>query len=173
VLVLATERLDVRPVDDRVAAAVLSDRSLAERLLSARLHSQWPAPDLLDVLRLPSRVAVTCATAPDADAPFGHFGVWALVERDTRTVVGDAGFHGAPDAAGVVQLGYSIVPPRRRRGYATEAATALVTWALANPSVRHITASCDPRNAGSIRVLERVGFRPDGAAGGQLRWRFG
>jgi RimJ/RimL family protein N-acetyltransferase len=44
-----------------------------------------------------------------------------LTVRATGMVIGDIGFRGPPDAAGIVEIGYSVVAGRRRRGYATEA----------------------------------------------------
>ena len=86
------------------------------------------------------------------------FGVWVIVERATGTVVGDIGFMGPPDDRATVEIGYSVVPDRRRRGYATEAARAMVGWALRRPDVNAVVAGCDEDNVASIRTLERTGF---------------
>jgi len=98
--------------------------------------------------------------------------VWVIVERESSTVVGDIGFFGPPDAAGVLEVGYSIVPDRRRRGYASEAASALVTWALDQPGVEAVVAACDANNAASILTLDRVGFRRTGEADGRVLWEY-
>jgi ribosomal-protein-alanine N-acetyltransferase len=124
------------------------------------LSADWPLPDLLDVLPLQ-------ASAPPSRE---RFGVWVVIESESGTVIGDIGFFGPPDAAGTLEIGYSIVPDRRRRGYATEAAAALVTWALAQPGVQTIVAACEADNAPSIVTLERVGFRRTGEAEGRVLW---
>ena len=129
------------------------DRSAAADALGAELDADWPAPDLLDVLP---------GTEP--------FGAWAIVERATSTVIGDIGFHGPPDADGVVEIGYSVVPSRRRRGYAVEAARGLIAWAIAQPGVKTIVAGSTADNAASIATLERLGFERTGVADGELRW---
>jgi RimJ/RimL family protein N-acetyltransferase len=127
------------------------------------LHEEWPQPDLLNVL--PRQAA-----AP-ADAEC--FGIWVMIEGDSGAVVGDIGFHGPPDDDGAVEVGYCVVPSRRRRGYATEAAGAIVGWARRQRGVRVIVAGCDPGNVASIHTLERAGFRRAGEANGELRWRYG
>ena len=96
--------------------------------------------------------------------------MWVVIEWESATVVGDIGFFGPPDAAGLLEVGYSIVPNRRRRGYASEAASALVTWALDQPGVQTIVAACDADNAASILTLERVGFRQTGHADSRVLW---
>jgi ribosomal-protein-alanine N-acetyltransferase len=101
-----------------------------------------------------------------------RFGVWVMIERASGSVVGDTGFHGPPDEVGTIEIGYSVIPDRRRHGYATEAADALVKWALSQPGIHLIVAGCDPKNVPSIRTLERIGFRRNGEANGEIRWRY-
>lgn len=157
-----TDRLDLVALSPRAAAALPEDREAACRALGAELDSEWPDPNLLGVLRR------------HVDLPAGAecFGVWAMIERASRTVVGDIGFHGPPGDAGTIEVGYSVVPRRRRLGYATEAAGALVAWARSQPGINDIVAGCDPNNEPSIRILERVGFRRTGEENGELRWRY-
>lgn len=96
---------------------------------------------------------------------------WVMIERCSGSVIGDIGFHGPPDDAGTIEVGYAVIPSRRRRGYATEAAHALIGWAYSQPSIRVIVAGCETSNLASIRTLERVGFRRAGMANGEIRWR--
>jgi len=86
---------------------------------------------------------------------------WArlLVERDTRRVVGSSGFVGPPDRDGVVVTGYAVYPEDQRRGYASEAVTALVAWALTQPGVRRVRATIHPTNPASRRVAAKAGLR--------------
>src|SRR6266446_3946709 len=49
-----------------------------------------------------------------------------IIEKESGEIVGGAGFKGARDAAGRVEIAYGVVPPREGRGYATEAARALI-----------------------------------------------
>ena len=83
---------------------------------------------------------------------------WAIVDRQTESLVGDAGFKGAPDDSGGCEIGYSIIPSFRRRGYATEAVGAILTWARQIPHVRTVRAEALENNLGSQRVLEKYGF---------------
>lgn len=82
-----------------------------------------------------------------------------VVDRERRCVVGTAGFKGAPDASGMVEIAYGIVPTSEGRGYATEAAQALVGFALQAGNVRLIRAHTLPVANASTRVLQKCGFR--------------
>jgi ribosomal-protein-alanine N-acetyltransferase len=159
---VATDRLELTPLPGPAAAGLPDDRAGVERALAAQLSPEWPDPSLFGVL-------ARHASGP-ADAE--RFGVWVIIERRSATVVGDIGFHGPPDDEGVVEIGYSVVPSRRRRGYANEAAAALVAWARAEPGVRGLVAGCEPGNLASIATLERAGFQRTGEANGELRWRY-
>lgn len=81
-----------------------------------------------------------------------------IVERDGQEVVGSAGFMGPPDADGMVEIAYGIVPSREGRGYATEAAGALVRFAQVDDRVRLIRAHTMPEANASTHVLRNCGF---------------
>jgi RimJ/RimL family protein N-acetyltransferase len=81
-----------------------------------------------------------------------------IIEKESGEIVGGAGFKGAPDADGMVEIAYGVVPSREGRGYATEAARALIHFAASEPSVRTIRAHTLPEANASTRVLAKCGF---------------
>jgi len=81
-----------------------------------------------------------------------------LAERSRGEIIGTAGFKGPPDADGVVEIAYGVVPSVEGRGYATEAAGALVRFAAADERVRVIRAHTLPELNASTRVLRKCGF---------------
>ena len=84
---------------------------------------------------------------------------FAVVHRDDDRVIGSAAFKGAPDSDGMVEIAYGIAPGYERHGYATEAAKALVAFALERVDVTSIRAHTKPENGASGRVLARCGFQ--------------
>jgi [ribosomal protein S5]-alanine N-acetyltransferase len=60
------------------------------------------------------------------------------------------------------ELGYIFNPRYQRRGYATEAARALLHHAFAEMGVHRVIANCNPANVASWRVLEKIGFVREG-----------
>ena len=59
-------------------------------------------------------------------------------------------------------LWYTIHPSYWGRGYATEAARRLLDFGFRELRLHRIWADCDPANAASIRVLEKLGMRREG-----------
>jgi RimJ/RimL family protein N-acetyltransferase len=84
--------------------------------------------------------------------------VRAVVAEPAGIVVGHAGFHGPPDDAGMVEIGYTILPEHRRRGYGRAAVAALLAEAAASPEVRTVRASISPDNAASLALARSFGF---------------
>jgi RimJ/RimL family protein N-acetyltransferase len=130
--------------------------------LGADVPAGWPDEELRGLLDL------YAGWLRDDPAVLGY-GPWIAIDRAANAIVGGAGFVGRP-RGGQVELGYGIAPEARERGFATEAARGVVEWALAQPGVERVVAGCDPDNAASIRVLEKLGFERAGEADGQLRW---
>jgi RimJ/RimL family protein N-acetyltransferase len=161
VTVLETSRLRLVPCSVELAIAFVADaRSLAAGLLAAELPDGWPDGELAGLLP-------GYAQAIAAEPELLGWGPWIVVEGER--VAGSAGFLGQP-VGGTVELGYGIAPEARGRGVATEAAQALVAWALADPRVRDVVAEVEPGNQASYRVLEKIGMRRAGTVNGHERW---
>lgn len=82
-----------------------------------------------------------------------------LVHRESESVVGSCGFKGPPDADGMVETAYGVNPENEGKGYATEAARALVNYAFTQAQVRLVRAHTLPQSNASTRVLIKCGFR--------------
>jgi len=100
---------------------------------------------------------------------------FALVHRATDVVIGTCGFKGPPGADGMVEIAYGVVPDHQGKGYATEAAEALVAYAFSSGEVRVVRAHTFSEANASTRVLAKCGFRPvgeviDSEDGSVWRW---
>ena len=130
-------------------------------MLSGQRRADWaadfPAEGDQVIAGLLARTGLPTRTGLPADDDARRFGHHLVVERDTSTVVGGAGFFGPPQD-GEVEIGYGIVPSRQRRGYATEAVQAMVADVFQLDSVHIVTANVDLDNPASIRVLEKSGM---------------
>jgi RimJ/RimL family protein N-acetyltransferase len=145
---LGTTRLLLRALSADEARAVRTGETLPDHPFA----EGYPLPDTFDGLGL------------FLDHGDERFGFSLIVRRRDGLVIGEIGFVGPP-REGAVMIGYAIVPSARRRGYATEAISALSAWALAEPDVHAVRAQTLPENEPSIRALLRAGFVEDEPSG--------
>lgn len=83
---------------------------------------------------------------------------WLALDGASNRLVGYTGFHGPPDANGMVEVGYSVLPELRRRGYATAILGALLSSASDVPEVRVVRATISPQNTASLAVIAKFPF---------------
>lgn len=83
---------------------------------------------------------------------------YALEDRETGAFVGDCGLNILAEDERLAQIGYTIARPFWNHGFATEAVLALTEHCFSAYPVHRITASVDPRNLASCRVLEKAGY---------------
>jgi RimJ/RimL family protein N-acetyltransferase len=104
------------------------------------------------------------------------YGDRAVVLKETRALVGAVGFvpclnafgqlpsfrrDGAPLGLNTPEFGlfWMIAPAFQRRGYATEAARAMIAFAFEQLRLQRIVATTSYENAASMRVMEKLGMR--------------
>lgn len=141
---------------DFLSAALAGRQNEAQALLGAVLPREWSDDALwLFKLRLEQ-----LADAPETQP-------WllrALIERGPRRrMAGYINFHGPPDVAAKVEIGYTVLPEFRRLGYAHEAALAMFNWARDRHGARTIIASIAPDNSPSLALAARLGFVQTGS----------
>jgi hypothetical protein len=110
--------------------------------------------DLIDALAANPAISPNlCATIPD-DA-----GKWlAIVERRTDRVVG-AAVHGVTGLGSGLEVSLWIGEPHWGRGYATEAAHALIDHAFFDAAVDALWCANRVANTRGRRVIEKCGFQ--------------
>jgi [ribosomal protein S5]-alanine N-acetyltransferase len=69
-----------------------------------------------------------------------------------------------------VELAYSLSRQHWGKGLMTEAARAFINRAFQAYSFNRMFATCDPRNVGSCRVLEKIGMKREGQLRSHLKW---
>jgi RimJ/RimL family protein N-acetyltransferase len=81
-----------------------------------------------------------------------------ITDRATGKTVGRCGFKGPPDTDGIVEIAYGIDAEHQGKGYATEAARALVEFAFDDSRIRLVRAHTLPQPNASTHVLTKCGF---------------
>jgi RimJ/RimL family protein N-acetyltransferase len=91
------------------------------------------------------------------------YAMWAVEDRPTGAVIGQCGLRPASsmdeDAGSEIDLGYHFASGSWGKGYATEAAVAVLAHGLGSIGLDSIMAVAVPENVGSWRVMEKAGMR--------------
>lgn len=154
--VIRSANLDLFAATRTLIEEDLAGRAALSAALGVSVPDSWP-PAMFgrDVMR--------AAQAQLQQATEQGWSVWYVATRGERgELAGMCSFKGRPDAAGSVELSYSILEDHQRRGLATEAVRRLVGWAFSHHNVNEVSAETLPHLLKSIRVLEKNGFRLEG-----------
>ena len=92
------------------------------------------------------------------------------VDPDDR-MLGHLSLFNFSEQSGRADIGYVLAREHWGQGFMREALTAAVDYAFGSMGLRRLEADTDPRNAASVRALERLGFAREGLM--RERWQVG
>ena len=149
---ITTARLRLVPATADLIRLEIENRDELLSHLGVLPVLDWPSENLAPVL--PFFLAEL-----ENDASLEGWLAWYWIHEvaDGNLLVGGGGFKGAP-TDGVVEIGYETRPAFRRQGFATEAVSVQVAWALGQPDVNSVVAETGTDNHASIAVLRKLGF---------------
>ena len=152
-VVLETERLRLEPMDDRHFAGLYAMNSDPEvmRYITGRPDTEHDTRQMIERVKGFWRL--------------WGYSWWTLVDRIGGAMIGAATLqHLDRDSTKPHEIGWRLLRRNWGRGYATEAARAIVAHAFGTLTVPRVTAVADPDNAASIAVMLRLGMRRVGPA---------
>jgi [ribosomal protein S5]-alanine N-acetyltransferase len=152
---MAEQSVRFVPLSGALTALVDGDLAEASRVAGVVLTGYFAAPEAVWLWRLRAGQVA-------ADPGGARWIAQAAVAEPGGFVVGHAGFHGPPDADGMVEVAYSVDPAYRRRGYATAMLRELLRRAADEPEVRTVRATISPDNTASLATIAGFGFTPNG-----------
>ena len=132
-------------------ALLMGDLAAANAVSPVPLSAYFAGPDWRGVWRMRSRQV-------EEDPASAAWVTGVIWDEQRQLAVGRAGYHGPPDASGMVEIGYAVDPAHRRRGYARAALEALVQRAAHEPRVRTVRVTISPDNVASYRLASQYGF---------------
>ena len=146
---IETERLKLVPCTrEHLEILISSEAKLAEHL-SVGLADKW--------LIFPESVAYSIKMIDD-DPRTLVWGMHLIVHTAANKLIGCGGYKGAPDAAGMIEFGYSVAPSYENQGLATEAARGFIDKAFADDEVQMVDAHTLAEWNASTKVLQKCGL---------------
>jgi ribosomal-protein-alanine N-acetyltransferase len=150
---LQTERLVlVVLLPEDVEALIARHVDRARLSIGVTFPEGWPDdPDARDGLAWHLRAL----RSHDSQVPWR---IRVIVERSSGLVVGSINLKGPPSPDGDVEIGWGLVETARRRGYAAEAAGAVVAWVASQPEVAWLSATVPDDNLPSQKLASKLGL---------------
>lgn len=88
------------------------------------------------------------------------FSWWVIKEKSTGAIVGAACLQHLANVDGApLEIGWRLIPEHNGKGYATEAAQAIIDFAAERVGATYLVAVADPENIPSQRVMQRLGMK--------------
>lgn len=146
---IETERLILLPMTLAFVEGILDDDHSVYEAIGLNYNSLWPNEDTMEILPIIRNKMISGAVNEG-------YGIWLFVDKNRKVVLGDGGFKQKPNESGMVEIGYGVIEGERRKGFAFEALSALLGWALQKTEVKTVTANCLIGNSASHNLLLKL-----------------
>lgn len=103
------------------------------------------------------------------DEPTTSVHAWAVADKNTNELIGALTFFSISGIHARAEVGYSLMPRLQGQGLAIEALGTALNYGFETLNLYRIEADVDPRNTGSIKLLEKLNFQREGFL--RQRWR--
>ncbi|UQZ37418.1 GNAT family N-acetyltransferase [Paenibacillus sp. PK3_47] len=146
---ITTDRLIIRTLEMKDKDAFFKYRAMPE----VYKFQSWKPEEIGEVEKF---ISGNMAVVPNTG------GSWlqvAICSKDGQ-LLGDIGIHFMDDGF-QIEVGYTLSPEFQGKGYASEAVRAVIGYLFNGLGKHRITASVDPGNLKSIKLLENMGFRKE------------
>jgi len=148
-LLLETERLFLRQFKESDLEAFLAYRNDPE----VARYQGWEIP-------YPREKALEFIERMQTARPMQSKWLQIAIElKSTHETIGDVAFFIMRNDERQALIGYSLARPCWGNGYASEAASRLLTFLFDELKLHRVVAECDVKNQPSWKLLERLGFR--------------
>ena len=152
-MIIETARLIIRPLTyDQIIKYIASDNSL-ETELQVGPSTRTISPDLKEAFE-----HTILPNVADPSKNYLYSTLWTIIAKEENKMVGDLCFVGEPNGAGEIEIGYGTYDEFQKKGFMTEAVSAMIKWAAEQPHVNAVLANTEKTNPASFAVLQKNGF---------------
>ncbi|MDR0233073.1 MAG: GNAT family N-acetyltransferase [Dysgonamonadaceae bacterium] len=156
---LITDRTILIPISIEIIDAV------SNGTLNEYYHNEeWPENDLKEAFPVFKELL--------KENGIDGFNLWLIVDKKNNQIIGSAGYIGRPDNEGNIEIGFGIIPSKRKSGFCNESVKALIEWGLSHDEVISIIAQCGKSNIASKKTIIKLGFEYIGEEDDLLTWKY-
>jgi [ribosomal protein S5]-alanine N-acetyltransferase len=148
---IKTNNLQLFPFERIHVEALLRNKSELAAILHVSVPDSWP--------NFPEAFSLPASESRESEQPPTDWHGYFFIHPKDRVLVGNGGFKGKPDDSGTIEIGYEIASEHWNRGFATEAAQAMIDYAFAHKEVRAVIAHTLAEINASNSVLQKVGMK--------------
>lgn len=138
-------------------------------LIDAEAMRFWNHPPHTKTIETERRVRSWIDCTPS------YYRFWAVADAGTDRCLGLVSYHDGHIRSKRAAIGYLIDPARQRQGLGAEAVSAALDFCFDAFGLHRIQAFIHPENVASRKLVEKLGFRPEGLLRDNLRvgdeWR--
>lgn len=146
----STKRLELRPIDINDRNSIFEYRSDYE----TNKYQGWIPENLDDVDKFIEKISSIANQS-------GSWFQFVIIEKGKKKIIGDIGILFLNVDNQQVEIGCTLHRDYQSKGYATEALKRVIDYLFDDLNKHRITASIDPENSNSIKLMERLGFRKE------------
>lgn len=150
---IETDRLLAIPLDSEQLELYLQKTPFFEDMMGLTNSSIYISEEVEELLR-----EAVLPRLKNETANMHWFTNWIAIVRSTQQIIGDFCFYDAPDAQGLVEVGYGVYPSQQKKGYMHELMKGIIGWAREQEGVRYLRARTERTNVASIKLLSKSGF---------------
>ena len=101
---------------------------------------------------------VTVAPLPPRISQFAKYLLRVAVLKQSSTIIASAGFHNAPDPAGMIEIGFGVDNAYQNLGYGQEILHGMWSWVVNDPQVKTLRYTVSPDNLVSLNIIKKLNF---------------
>lgn len=156
-MILRSPRVDIKPLPLTDLKILIRSRAAYEKHAGLKISGEELPENYRDEL------TELVEQRPEVWDPkkneYLFFTLWLMIERESKSIVGQFTFNGKPNANGEVEIFFSIEKPFRRKGYATEVMEKILCWGNKSELFRVVLIEAFEENKAAMASLNKLGFK--------------
>lgn len=154
---LQSPRIDILPLSLEDLKVFVQSRAEFEKIHKLKISGvKLSEAYCEEITEMVSRIPLNWSTENN---DYLFYTLWVMIERNLKSVIGLFSLNGKPNSNGEVEVFFSIEPPYRQKGYATEVMKKILEWGTKSKLFKYVLIEADFRNKAAMASLKKLGFQ--------------